>query len=181
MPSAYTAKPADAADTPDVPPGWLPGEPGSGGPGGGSAPGEPGGVGNWPYPGPYPPGYSPTLTYVIETGTWHATPARSSQTSRIIDSGAYKTREPLAADTVVWSLTVDGELRQLKFDGGSFGDTISQSYDDVSSSWDEFWGSNKDIRFNTSAPADTGRTYILTATATFHRQTAVGTKTGTLS
>ncbi len=45
MPGAYTAKPEDVVDPPDIPTGWNP---------------------NWPFPGPYPPGYAPDVDCTID-------------------------------------------------------------------------------------------------------------------
>lgn len=45
MTGAYTAKPAVVADPPDVPTGWNP---------------------DWPFPGPYPPGYTPDVDCTID-------------------------------------------------------------------------------------------------------------------
>lgn len=48
MTGAYTAKPEDAVDPPDVPDGWNP---------------------LWPFPGPFPPGYAPDIDCTIDINT----------------------------------------------------------------------------------------------------------------
>lgn len=138
MPGVYVATP-EADTTPDVPPGW----------------------GGWPFPGPYPPGYVPSLSMVLNTPPQMkpGVPVRNNSVT-LYDYSTFPSNQPtgIVTYTAVWSNP--GETIQLRFSGvGGFTDSVSESYGDIGSN---FWGTTPEFEFNVT-DSDIGKTIILTA------------------
>jgi len=141
MSGAYTAKPA-ADTTPDVPSGWNI---------------------DWPFPGPFPPGYIPELSF-IASGPTEIMPddTASGIEFKLADHDTYVTQEPSESLTYTATRKSDSSEVQMKFSGGSeFFASLSDSYSDVG---DDFWGGTADIIFDIDA-SDIGDTIVLTATS----------------
>ena len=149
MAGAYTAKP-EADDTPDVPDGWDV---------------------DWPFPGAFPPGYSPVYSIGITGGDYIDGPFDASVT--LYDHVTYATREP-AAYVIVWTASIGGDTVQLRFAGDpSYTGSVSSNYIAMGG---DFWGATPSLEFETTED-DCGETLTLTATSTVWHETAVvGTK-----
>lgn len=135
MSGAYVAKPATVT-TPAVPPGWNP---------------------DWPFPGPWPPGYTPVLTFGIDSGTFYVPESEHAAEATLFDQVTYETAEP--EGTVRWTASINGEVRNLKFSGGeSFELSVSSSYASIGN----FWGASPTLVFEVGVN-DIGETLVLTA------------------
>ena len=171
MAGAYTAVPAVTPDPPDVPPGWLPGIPGSGGPGGTSADGVLGGDGYWPFPppggggaasGPFPPGYDPDYSFNTTVPASTAYDSAISVSTQLRDQTDYTTGNPGGSSSVIWSATVNGSLRRIRFDGaGSYVSSVSSSY----SSSAGFWGASSALDVELTED-DKGKNLTISVTST---------------
>jgi len=142
MAGAYTATPAVTAEA-DLPPGWNP---------------------IWPHPGPWPPGYTPTLALSLtSSATVEPGGTVSDVASALTDQIDYVTTEP--ETPINWTATWDDtdESLPMNLDGGEdFLASVSTDYSDVG---DSFWGAEPDITFDT-AEADAGRSFTLAASST---------------
>jgi len=133
MSGTYVAKPAVVVAS-VKPPGWT-----------------------WPFPGPYPPGYTPVFSISASGPTITTVENNISISSILYDHGTYKTNEPDAGTSeVILTAFVDGSSRQLKFNGDeSFSDVIYESLVDVG---DDFWGTDSGIDVDIDLDDDSGKT-----------------------
>ncbi len=130
MAGAYVAKPA-VVSVPDVPPGWDDDWP---------IPGETGYDPDPFFPAPFPPGYATSYS-IVTTATASIAPTdTASATSSVRDQSTYATNEP---SVITWTATIDGSAIDLKFDGGSFASSISES-----AVFGTYWGTTPDIIFD---------------------------------
>ena len=121
MAGAYNARePADPAD-PGFPPGW---------------PGYP-----WPFPGPYPPGYTPTLSLAMTATDSIAFNGIVSVTGSARDQSTYATNEPSA---ITWvAKDQEGIVVNLRFSGDEdYSSSISSTV-----SFGTYWGATPSIEF----------------------------------
>jgi hypothetical protein len=138
MGGAYTSKP-NATSTVDVPDGWNP---------------------DWPNPGPWPPGYTPTLTIDAIGPSTIAIGGTASVVSTLYDQAEYGTSDP--DSSVTYTATLGGAQLGLKFSGdASYASLITKVFSDLG---DSFFGNDVDIVFDTEE-GDSG-TIILTAAST---------------
>lgn len=123
MAGAYTARaPADPAD-PGYPPGWLL---------------------TWQFPGPWPPGYTPVLSYTLVTGETYVPGATHDATATLFDQVTYETDEP--DNPMIWTATIDGVSVELKLDGDADWVEVLETNHSVIGSY----GVAPTLRFNVS-------------------------------
>jgi len=149
---AYVARPAVPPVYPegpptvdDVPPGWNL---------------------NWPFPGPYPPGYAPTLTLPMtatETIRFFGTTAI---TGEFRDNDDFVTNEP---DAVIITATIGDVAVNLRFSG----DTEYASSISSDSTLGDYWIINPDIEFELSRRQE-GAIVVLTGTSAVDGITVIG-------
>jgi len=135
---SYTAKEATPS-TPYKPPGW----------------------GEWPWPGPFPPGYAPSLSLSLTAPEFVAPATPVSEITATLKDGPNQTAQPstLITWTATWKDT--GEPVDIRVSGGEFGGSASTVYANVG----EFWGAEPTLEFPTTG-SDTGRTIVLKAEST---------------
>jgi len=124
MAGAYVAKVADESSL-DVPPGW----------------------GDWSFPGPNPPGYTPDYGIAL-TVPQYVVPGTqvTGITGKLTDHEDYGTIEPTGSQ--VWSATLKstGATVQLKEEpAGGYADSVTKDYSDLG---DDFWGNEPSFYFN---------------------------------
>lgn len=138
MAGAYVAKPA-VVSVPDVPPGWNP---------------------NWPFPGPpWPPGYTPALSYTLVTGETYAPGATHDATATLYDQITYETSEP--NNPMFWTAKMNGVTVGLKLDGDAdWSERLVIDHSPIGS-----YGAAPTLRFNVSED-DEGEIIILQAVST---------------
>ena len=118
MAGAYVAKPAAETEV-DYPDGWNP---------------------RWPFPGPWPPGYTPSITTPISGTTQIAvTNPVATINMAAVDQGSYATPEPKSSN-IAWSSTKE-------YTGGPSGTFASIG--------DDFWGDGGVFTFEDVGIGDT--------------------------
>lgn len=129
MAGIYVAKPADAVAL-VLPPGWNIGEQA------------------WPWPGPWPPGYTPDLSLTLAGAVTYAPGAEHENTAVLYDRTTYKTGQPNNERIVNYTATTNGAATQLKISGeAEWLDTVEVDYAEDGSN---FWGSVPTLVFNVS-------------------------------
>ena len=141
MGGAYVAKPAVVVDL-GLPPGWSL---------------------IWPFPGAYPPGYEPDLSFEL-TAPSAMVPGTvvTNIDLTLFDQEVFPTREP--QQKILFSATWKnpGEIVKLKLSGDpAFVSVVEMEYEDVG---DDFWGSAPEFEFDVDAN-DLEETIILLATS----------------
>lgn len=112
MSGAYVAKP-DAVISVDLPDGWNP---------------------LWEFPGPFPPGYGPDLSFVMSAPTTVEVGDQNVSVTAILkDQDEYTTQEPFN-DSLTWTVSRDSEggpEGTYSLIGGFYGDTGIYAFEDL--------------------------------------------------
>jgi hypothetical protein len=138
MSGAYVAKPAAVAAS-GLPPGWTAG---------------------WAFPGPWPPGYVPTLSYNLSTGATYLPGNTHDASVTLRDQTTYATEQP--DNDINWTAAIEGTPVQLKFSGDAeWSDSLSSTHGAVG----DYYGAEPTLLFNVSA-AQEGQIITLTAVST---------------
>lgn len=143
MAGAYTAR-AAATVASTTPPGWTIG---------------------WTFPGAWPPGYTPVLSYTLVTGETYVPGATHDATVTLYDQETYETREP--DNPMIWTATMNGVAVGLKLDGDADWVEILETDHSVIGSY----GAAPTLRFNVSEDDD-GEIIILKGVSTPFNDTA---------
>lgn len=121
MAGAYVAKPAEVSvDTKPV--GWD---------------------GDWPFPGPLPPGYSMDLSLNLTAVAIYTPGAAHDATVSLRDQIDFGTTEPDGPNEITWTATLDGTPMQLKLSGGVYASYIESNYADIG----DYWGAEPTFVF----------------------------------
>jgi len=153
MGGAYTSKP-DATTAVDVPPDWNP---------------------EWTHPGPWPPGYTPTLTIVSTGAATIAYNGSINAISTLYDNDSYKTTDP--GESLTYSATMNGAVVGMRWSGGStYYTTLTQVFADLGSG---FYGNDRTIEFDLEE-SDEERSVIVTIAGTPFDQSVSDTVIATI-
>jgi hypothetical protein len=148
MAGVYVALPPVTPDTPDKPPGW----------------------GDWPYPGAYPPGYTPDYSIALVTSSSVIVGGNMALVATLRDHATYETNEPKSGSVISWTAAVDGEAVQLMVGEGDYAAYLSSVYTEIG----DFWGAQPTVTPQlTESHVD--KTLVVTATTVIDGETIIET------